>query len=1038
MDPKSLLGTIFADSYELLSIAGSGGMGTVFKARQLGLDRIVALKLLKPGLISDASDLKRFEREAKAVSQLLHSHIAVFYVYGVASEIPYFVMEWLEGNSLAFLIQKEGKLSCERATKIALQIADAARYAHAAGIIHRDLKPANVMLLQEPESDFVKVVDFGLAKVLVTPGNDSQSLTKTGAVLGTAFYLSPEQCRGQKADERSDIYSLGCILYEMVCGSPPFVADDPIAIIHKHLTGELILPSKRGIGSVPQGLESIIINCLTREPQNRYQSMDELCADLTLLSNERAGKISLKSARGTNLQANKYVRICIYLAVACMPVGMAMAVLLCNNEVFLPERAELMLSLDKSEQNCLYWLDISEKLANKHKTEASLRIDLAVSHALDLKTLEPKQALNICLSLAKNLQKRKDVHGASKFAMSAFKLIETELANHPESISTLGNYSEDAAKILLESREKLSKDQVLILIEVANPQLRRFEDRQMNQLLTLIRRQLFVKSGAGLQSFVKVIPDDITSCLTVNDKIYAVRGELAALQESLPGTKMAFTLVKDEPAWSIAEHLSVVAERLNPRNPGAAKKTLEEAVRLLHSAREPADPAESKRAYIYLATAENSLAGYKAAIAYLSKVLENSSSIDPENSGAYFQRVRALVGLEKFREAEPVCLKLQEYMQTEKLTDVNWSLRYNNLVYLADLLSREKKDQQAISILTTEFNIYKMELPNRSYPVAQLLCDLCNKRGMNFFKNAKDQTSYQLIIEFAKDTCRKEFLSKAPDLRLLRDLINCLSNSGEQDNVSQLRSEATKSLSAADINSVFPNSMESLIAAPDRSGNYAEAETSLESSAAQARKHLPESWPELRIYLWSLNHIYLKQEKWAKALAAMLEAEDLEKRNSKNDGYLFEMKAAIAHYSIKLGDQFTSATKFKEMLLLKGIDRGAELSRLWYVYTDCLAGFKEADHAGGTDSVLRLVKDGFLSCVADKNPDIPLLSEILCRLHDLNVGKGVDELQLAAKHKLNSRNYKYLSDEMLLCKKLAENRSYAESINKLTRTNSAK
>ncbi len=229
-------GTIVDDRYEIIAELGDGGMGTVFKARETGLERFIALKVLHRELASDTETLSRFEREARILSTLLHPNVIRFYRFGVWHKtMPYIAMELIEGKSLREVLDREKKLSALRCISIAIQICEGMEAARALGIVHRDLKPNNIMLVdQGAEGELVKILDFGLART--RQGKETaQHLTQTGELVGTVFYMSPEQCRGQTADHRSDIYSAGCLLYEALTGVPPFSAENPIAMMHLHV-----------------------------------------------------------------------------------------------------------------------------------------------------------------------------------------------------------------------------------------------------------------------------------------------------------------------------------------------------------------------------------------------------------------------------------------------------------------------------------------------------------------------------------------------------------------------------------------------------------------------------------------------------------------------------------------------------------------------------------------------------------------------------------------------------------------------------------
>ncbi len=286
---KSNLG----DQYEMMEIIGQGGMGTVYRAKDKVLQKEFAIKILRDELAVDESAVKRFEQEATTASQLTHANILAVYGHGrAASGAPYIVMNFMEGESLAQLLQRETRLEPPRVVNVSMQICDALVHAHMKGLIHRDLKPSNVMLTTNDQcSDMVKVLDFGIAKIMPGANRETQNLTQTGDLFGSPSYMSPEQCLGCNLDARSDIYSLGCMMYEMLTGKPPFVGKNPIQTVVKHLNEEPAPIAKSAPDLVlPGGLESIIMRCLEKEAISRYQSMDQLRADLELISLGQAPK----------------------------------------------------------------------------------------------------------------------------------------------------------------------------------------------------------------------------------------------------------------------------------------------------------------------------------------------------------------------------------------------------------------------------------------------------------------------------------------------------------------------------------------------------------------------------------------------------------------------------------------------------------------------------------------------------------------------------------------------------------------------------
>lgn len=277
VDP--IVGTRLAGRYMVLERLGSGGMAVVYKARQEMMDRIVAIKTLKVGLLTDPVILKRFEREAKALAKLNHANIVtVFDAIVTPQGQPYFVMDYLSGKSLADLLREKGAIPVERAQHIILQVCDALNHAHHKEIVHRDLKPANIMIEDgQNGTDLIKVVDFGLAKI----GEDAQRLTQTGEVWGSPLYMSPEQCQGKDLDARSDIYSFGVVMYHTLTGRVPFEGTSFIDTMNKHLNDSPPPFSRvRPDLSNCELIERCIMRALEKDPDKRYQTVSELKTDL--------------------------------------------------------------------------------------------------------------------------------------------------------------------------------------------------------------------------------------------------------------------------------------------------------------------------------------------------------------------------------------------------------------------------------------------------------------------------------------------------------------------------------------------------------------------------------------------------------------------------------------------------------------------------------------------------------------------------------------------------------------------------------------
>jgi tRNA A-37 threonylcarbamoyl transferase component Bud32 len=263
---------VFSGRYELNHLIARGGMAEVYRAHDRLLDRPVALKVLFPELSVDRSFVERFRREAQAAANLSHPNIVPVFDWGEDSGTYFIVMEFVDGRPLSSILKTAGPLAADRTAEIAAPVAAALGYAHKHGVVHRDVKPGNVLITDDGQ---VKVTDFGIARAV----NTEESLTQTGAVMGTATYFSPEQAEGMGVDARTDIYSLGVVLFEMVTGRPPFLGDTPVAVASKHVRDHPPLPRELN-PSIPPTFEAIILKAMDKNPDNRYATSEELRADL--------------------------------------------------------------------------------------------------------------------------------------------------------------------------------------------------------------------------------------------------------------------------------------------------------------------------------------------------------------------------------------------------------------------------------------------------------------------------------------------------------------------------------------------------------------------------------------------------------------------------------------------------------------------------------------------------------------------------------------------------------------------------------------
>lgn len=273
-----MIGKVLGGRYELLEKVGGGGMAIVYKAKCHLLKRYVAVKILRPELVENEEFIARFKRESQAAASLSHHNIVNVYDVGQEEDIHYIVMEYVNGETLKEYIIRNGRLDSMEAVRITLQICSALSHAHKRNIVHRDIKPQNILMDREGS---VKVADFGIARAVT-----SATVTMAGAnIIGSVYYFSPEQARGGYIDKKSDIYSLGIVLYEMVTGIVPFEGDSAISVAIKHIQ-EKVKPPGEVNPNIPVGLQHIIEKAIEKEPDSRYNSTETMASDLKTFMKE--------------------------------------------------------------------------------------------------------------------------------------------------------------------------------------------------------------------------------------------------------------------------------------------------------------------------------------------------------------------------------------------------------------------------------------------------------------------------------------------------------------------------------------------------------------------------------------------------------------------------------------------------------------------------------------------------------------------------------------------------------------------------------
>jgi serine/threonine-protein kinase len=306
------IGKTVAGRYRVEAMLGEGGMGKVYKANQVALDKPIVLKVLRQALLSDERTVARFQREAKAASRLNHPNSIGVIDFGQAEDgALYMAMEFVNGKDLHHILSREWPIPEARIIRIVSQVLSALSDAHKAGVIHRDLKPENIMVEQRRgEPDFVKVLDFGIAKIMDGSGEEGPALTRAGFVCGTPEYMSPEQARGAQLDPRSDLYAVGVILYQLTSGMLPFDSDSAVGFATKHLTEIPVTPTKRRPEArITPAMERLIMKALSKDPGERPQTAESFRAELLAIDKERRAQAPMRRGTGNSLAPRKVTPI---------------------------------------------------------------------------------------------------------------------------------------------------------------------------------------------------------------------------------------------------------------------------------------------------------------------------------------------------------------------------------------------------------------------------------------------------------------------------------------------------------------------------------------------------------------------------------------------------------------------------------------------------------------------------------------------------------------------------------------------------------
>lgn len=550
-------GLIIDNRYKILSTLGRGGMGTVYLAMEVGLERLVALKFLHAEHLSDSDSFARFKREGRALSLLKHENIISIYRCGLWEQSPYIAMEFVKGTTLRQIIHDQ-QLPTKDIIPLALQICSGLEAAHKCGITHRDLKPDNIILIQEDDCLLqVKLLDFGLATI---NHSNTQHLTQTGELIGSVYYMSPEQCKGARTDSRSDVYAVGCILYELLTGSPPFDCDNPIGLIHKHVNEQ---PAKLA-QTTPSGLDKVVHKALQKNPSLRHQSMSELSTELRIVQDGNGASLALNNDGRWPPRRRKFG----YLTIVSIAIVVLPALLYCKlrrGEFNVAQPAPPVRSLNaralKSQYSQLFFVPQSEKSAVTQKIVEELETyddgSLSVWEKIDLygrlsdsqlcttsETTTHLEKLMRCEELTYNLDAQAEVlilRANHKQSIGNFKDAEKDLTRAVNLTFKTGNHDRHAeslsrlANLYLDNNQASLAEQAAVRAKNAWKTVDR--SLRVSTIALLLRAQLSAgkkatakQTAAELLTLLRNDPASVAVCIRLCDELRILSPTLALEQ----------------------------------------------------------------------------------------------------------------------------------------------------------------------------------------------------------------------------------------------------------------------------------------------------------------------------------------------------------------------------------------------------------------------------------------------------------------------------------------------------------------------------